>query len=347
MDKATMTTVVGVFNDHRTAKAVARELEDSGFSSGDVRITGQDHDTGGQESGIGHFFRHLFGSDVDDRDTGYYEEAIGRGSAVVTVDADQDMTERAVEIMNRNGAINVDQGGDTRQYERSGAPERESLDRDSGRRSIPVVEEELQVGKRAVQRGGVRIYSHVTERPVEEQVTLRDERVNVERHAVDRPVSAADTANLRDQTIEVTEMSEEPVISKRARVVEEVSIGKEITERTETVRDKVRRSDVKVEKLGKKETVRTATGDYDSEFRQDFDTRYAGQGYNYDSYGPAYQYGYSTASEPRYQGKSWDQIESNLKTDYLRNNPNSTWEEVKGAVRYGWEKVTGKRSAAG
>ncbi|MDQ6663920.1 MAG: YsnF/AvaK domain-containing protein [Acidobacteriota bacterium] len=339
----TTTSVVGVFNDHQTAKAVARELEDSGFSSGDVKITGGDNQSSGEESGIGHFFRHLFGSDVDERETGYYEEAVGRGNAVVTVAADESMTERAAEIMNRNGALNVNEGGDTRARESSGTP-----DRQSGRQSIPVVQEELQVGKRAVQRGGVRIYSRVTERPVEEQITLRDEHVRVERHAVDRPISAADTANLRDQTIEVTEMSEEPVISKRSRVVEEVSIGKETTDRTETVRDKVRRTDVKVEKLGSKETTgRPGTGDYDSEFRQDFDTRYAGRGFEYDSYAPAYRYGYSTATDPRYQGKSWDQIESNLKTDYARNNPNSTWEEAKGAVRYGWEKVTGKRSAAG
>ncbi|MGI8989132.1 MAG: DUF2382 domain-containing protein [Bryobacteraceae bacterium] len=343
------TTVAGVFNDHQTAQAVARELENSGFSSEDVRITGRDYSTTdagkGEESGIGHFFRHLFGSDVDERETGYYEEAVGRGNAVVTVDADQGMTEKAVEIMNRNGAINVERGGDVRE---------EALDRETPargkaeRQSIPVVEEELQIGKLAVQRGGVRIYSRVTESPVEEKVTLRDEHVRVERHAVDRPISAADTANLRDQTIEVTETSEEPVVTKRARVVEEVSIGKETTERTETIRDKVRRTDVRVEKLGTKETGR-ATGDYDydSEFRQDFDTRYAGGGFDYESYAPAYRYGYSTASDPRYQGKSWDQVESDLKTDYLRSNPNSTWDEMKGAVRYGWEKVTGKRSAAG
>jgi len=169
--------------------------------------------------------------------------------------------------------------------------------------------------------------------------------------AVNRPVSDADRTNMRDQTIEVTETSEEPVITKRARVVEEVSIGKETTERTETVHDKVRRTDVKVEKLGAEgrgaEGRGRNTGDYDTEFRRDFETRYAPQGGKYESYAPAYQYGYTMAGDQRYANKSWGDIESNLKTDYLRNNPNSTWDEAKGAVRYGWEKVTGKRSAAG
>nr|MDQ2900664.1 YsnF/AvaK domain-containing protein [Acidobacteriota bacterium] len=295
---STTTTVVGVFKDHKTAQAVAREIENSGFSSGDVKITGRDQSmaggTTGEESGIGHFFRHLFGSDVDESETGYYEEAVGRGNAVVTVDADQGRTDKAAEIMNRNGAINVERGGDVR-----GNVSDKALDRDrealgrgnTARQSIPVVEEELQVGKRAIQRGGVRIYSHVTERPVEEKVTLREEHVHVERHAVDRPVSAADMTNLRDQTIEVTETSEEPVVTKRARVVEEVSIGKETTERTETIRDKVRRTDVKVEKLGTQEKGRN-TDDYDTDFRQDFETRYAGRGGNYEGYAPAYQYGY-------------------------------------------------------
>jgi len=45
----------------------------------------------------------------------------------------------------------------------------------------------------------------------------------------------------------------------------------------------------------------------------------------------------------RYRGKSWSDAESELRTDYLRQNPSSNWDKVKGAIRYGWEKVTGKR----
>jgi hypothetical protein len=84
----------------------------------------------------------------------------------------------------------------------------------------------------------------------------------------------------------------------------------------------------------------------DREFRDDSAARYAASGATYDSYAPAYQYGYNAASDPRFKGKSWGDAESNLETDYLRNNPNSTWDRMRGAVRYGWEKVTGRRSAA-
>jgi uncharacterized protein (TIGR02271 family) len=108
------------------------------------------------------------------------------------------------------------------------------------------VEEELQVGKREVGRGGVRVRSYVTERPVEEQVSLREERVQVERRPVDRPVAAGDAA-FQERTIEATERGEEAVVSKEARVVEEIGIRKDVDTRTETVRDTVRQQEVEVE----------------------------------------------------------------------------------------------------
>jgi uncharacterized protein (TIGR02271 family) len=118
-----------------------------------------------------------------------------------------------------------------------------------GEQAIPVVEEELQVGKREVEKGAVRVQSHVTETPVEEQVRLREEHVHVERRPVDRPLAGADAAAFQDKTIEMHESAEQAVVSKQARVVEEVVVGKEATERTETVRDTVRRTDVDVQQV--------------------------------------------------------------------------------------------------
>lgn len=114
---------------------------------------------------------------------------------------------------------------------------------------IPVIEEELQVGKRQVEKGGVRVQSHITETPVEEQVTLREEHVKVERHPVNREVTDSDLNNFREGEINLTTRGEEAVVGKQARVVEEVEIGKNVTEREETVRDTVRRTDVEVEEI--------------------------------------------------------------------------------------------------
>jgi stress response protein YsnF/uncharacterized protein YjiS (DUF1127 family) len=112
---------------------------------------------------------------------------------------------------------------------------------------IPVVEEELQVGKRATRRG-VRVHTTVHERPVEETVRLRDEDVRVERRTVDRPVSGAEAeAAFRETDVELEETHEQAVVSKEARVVEEVVVDKDVTEREEVVRDTVRRTEVDVE----------------------------------------------------------------------------------------------------
>jgi uncharacterized protein (TIGR02271 family) len=111
---------------------------------------------------------------------------------------------------------------------------------------IPIVEERLRVGKRETAHGRVRIRSYVVETPVQEQVTLHEERVQVDRRPVDRPVGAADDV-FRERTIEATETSEEAVVSKEARVKEEVVVRKQAEERTETVRDTVRQTKVEVE----------------------------------------------------------------------------------------------------
>lgn len=113
--------------------------------------------------------------------------------------------------------------------------------------TIRIVEERLRVGKREVARGAVRVRSYVVERPVEEQVRLQEENVTIERRPVDRAATNADGSAFQDRTIEMTTRSEEPVVSKEARVVEEVAIHKDATDRVETVRDTVRRTEVDVD----------------------------------------------------------------------------------------------------
>jgi uncharacterized protein (TIGR02271 family) len=127
--------------------------------------------------------------------------------------------------------------------------ERRAPAMDDSEQVLPVVEEELKVGKREVQRGTVRVFTRTAEQPVAETVMLREQRVSVERRPVDRPATEADIGGIRDETIELTETAEEPVVSKTARVVEEVVIGKDVSERVETVNDVVRRTEVEVEGL--------------------------------------------------------------------------------------------------
>jgi hypothetical protein len=158
----------------------------------------------------------------------------------------------------------------------------------------------------------------------------------VERQATDRPATEADLQG--GEVIEVTEMAEEAVIGKRSRVVEEVTVGKETSNRTETVRDTVRRTEVEVEQL-----AGSGRTEYADDFRNHFQTRYGTTGASFDTYAPSYEYGSRMASDNRYQGRRWEDVETNLRSDYERQYPNSTWENMKDSVRYGWEKVTRQR----
>jgi uncharacterized protein (TIGR02271 family) len=113
---------------------------------------------------------------------------------------------------------------------------------------IPLAKEELQVGKRTIDRGTTTIRRYVVRTPVEERVVLQDETVRVERR---RPVSPDETGvpagAFEERTIEVRQTGEEPVVSKTAHIAEEVVVHKDTTERTETVRDDVRREEVEVQ----------------------------------------------------------------------------------------------------
>jgi uncharacterized protein (TIGR02271 family) len=214
---------------------------------------------------------------------------------------------------------------------------------DAGNARIPVVEEDIHVETRRVERGGVRIYSHVTEQPVEQQVHLRDERVTVERRPVDRPATERDLAAFKEGTIEVAETHEEPVVAKQARVVEEVVIAKDVSEHTETVRDTVRRTEVDVEPAGTQPTPRTRDfAAYEPEFRTHHDAAVAQRGSPYDRWAPAYRYGYDMATDPRYRDREWAAVETDARRDWEQRH-RGTWEEVKEAIRYAWDKVRGRR----
>jgi uncharacterized protein (TIGR02271 family) len=267
-------------------------------------------------------------------------------------DADQLATEReryadraTNYVHDRDYSRDVDVDVD-RTYDRGFATDVDvDLDRDvEGREVLPVVEEEMRVGKRAVRRGGVRVTSHVEEVPVEEQVTLREERVNVERRPVDRELRAGelDDMGLREGTIEVTETAEEAVVDKRARVTEEVVVSKDVDTRTETIRDTVRHTDVDVQQL---DTGTRASdiefGDwegYESSFRNDFDTHYASRGFTWDEYRPAYQYGYQLGTNPSYRGRQWSEIEPEARRTWEGRNQGA-WEDFKDAVQRAWNNT--------
>ncbi len=236
-------TVVGLFPHSQDAQGAMRDLEAAGVQRGSVQVMESDAQ--------GKVLNALTGAGVPKDDAQLYAEGVRRGGALVVGNVDDNKADQAVSILDRNNTIDIDKLGSRyresgyKGYDETQAAYTEpdlSKERDLNKQiTVPIIEEQLQVGKREVQRGGARIHTFVTERPVEEHVT-------VSRHAVDR---AATDADFQNKDITMTETNEEAVVGKTSRVVEEVVVGKTATDRTETVHDTVRRTDVEVDDLDK------------------------------------------------------------------------------------------------
>lgn len=333
MDK----TVFALFDSRDHAVKARKDLLDAGFNNDQVEMEEQQPGAAGakKSGGLVERFRHLFLG--EDRD--YYEEATRRGGVLLTVTAGEERLEKGVDILERHDPVDlarrVEEWRQTgwkstaAEGRQAGAP-KAAAPRAKGAQEekIPVVEEHLQVGTQREIRGGVRIYSRVTETPVQQDVTLREEKVDVQRRPADRPASQAE---MRERTVEMTEMHEEPVVRKEARVVEEIILRKDVKERTETVKETVRKTDVNVEQL-------------DRDFRQDFDKRFAGRGYTYEQSRAAYQYGVDLANDPRYHGKSWNEFEPEARRHFEERNP-GRWEEFKEAVHSAFDRAHGRKAA--
>ena len=203
---------------------------------------------------------------MPDEDRYTYAEGLSRGGYLLSVNVTDAQYDEALDILDDEGTINIDERAETWRKEgwswdksaaqssqgtrttpSVGSPASAQTDGTAkGEEAIPIVEEQLRVGKRDVSGGRVRVRSYVVEQPVSEQVTLRDEKVSVERRPVDRPLGAGDDA-FRERTIEANERREEAVIDKQARVKEEVVVRKDAQQRTETVSDTVRQTKVEVD----------------------------------------------------------------------------------------------------
>ena len=247
-------TVVGLFPSSENAQAAMRDLEALGIKRSSVQVMTSD--------ARDKVLNALTGAGVPSDDAHIYAEGVRRGSALVVGSVEDSQADQAVAVLDRNNTIDIDKLGS--RYRQSGytgfdaaqpAYTEPDLTTERGlnqQMTIPVVEEQLVVGKRAVERGGARIHTFVTERPVEESVSLHEEHVTVNRRPVDR---AATDADFQTKDITMTETAEEAVVGKTSRVVEEVVVGKTATDRTETVRDTVRRTDVEVDELDNTKTT--------------------------------------------------------------------------------------------
>ena len=259
--------VVTLFDTAEHAETAKKNLELAGFSSDDISlVSNKTIGSSGQalkEPGLWH---KLFGQDIEQHEAGVYGRTVEGGGVVLTLRAPQDDVPKAMGILNAHDVVDVrdravDQGlakvADLPKAAANPVPAPAPAVRAAATAAavagskdevIRLAEEQLSVGKRLVEQGTTRIRRFVTERPVEEKVTLHEEHADVVRRAISDPTSLQDI-DWGDKTIEVRETAEEAVVNKTARVAEEVVVKKTGSDHVETVRDKVRRQQVEVEQL--------------------------------------------------------------------------------------------------
>ena len=181
---------------------------------------------------------------MPDRDRTLVEKNLRDGGSLLAVKAGPEHVSLVERVFAAHSAHFVDE------FDRQSEPETAAAlptAIDSGR-SIPVLDEQMVVGKRTVDQGGVRVFRRVVEIPVSESVTLHKEHVVMDRHAVDRPATEADLAS-EGKSLVLTEKDEEVVLSKSARVIEEVLVTTQSSDRVEHVQETVRRTEIDVEEL--------------------------------------------------------------------------------------------------
>jgi uncharacterized protein (TIGR02271 family) len=325
-------TVVGTFDSAAEAEQVAERLVEQGFDRDDIDVRATaattDSTTASRESTS--WWEWLFG-ESDDRS--YYSERVNRGGAILAVTTDERGAELARRLMEAEGGDVETSEQPTERQPAAARPGPEEV--------LPVVEERLRIGKRPVASGAVRVYSRVTERPVEERVPLREEHVRVERRPVDRPMGVGDAGAFREDVIEIEETAEEVVVAKEARVVEEVIVSKDVEERVEPVRDRVRHTEIDVERA-ETGTQRSDVfeGD-DADFRGHWTQTGRNRDLSYEQSAPAYQFGHELAGDER----DWSAIEPEARRRWEERSP-GTWDRVVDAVRYACERARGRRRAA-
>ena len=278
--------IVAVFDSSEAAQNARTSLIDRGIPSEQIKITDQgslgEHRLETPQA-RGSFWAHLKEMFMPDHDRQAYEESVRRGGYMLVANVDEALADETINCLESAGAVDLDErqnvwrsegwqpAVDTQAASGGRVAEEGQLRETSGRAGtsgsgrvgatgqsdrseserIPVVEEQLRVGKREVNRGGVRVRSYIVEEPVHEEVRLREEHVNVERRPVNEParpvVKGSADDLMQERTIEVSETAEQAVVGKEARVTEQVVVGKTVEERVESVDDTVRRTKVDIE----------------------------------------------------------------------------------------------------
>ena len=268
----TYETLVAVYDTPDHAAAAVKALKAAGFAEFDISTFDADRLKGGKvtmssglkETGLWH---RLFGADVYEHEADIYGQTIDDGGVVISVRVPSNEVAHATAVLNIHRPVDVHDRAVT-----AGVAPAAHVDAiEKKLDAVPLAamqqvavspklaaaqpdvlrlaEEHLEVGKEMAETGRTRIRRFVTEREVAQDVTLHEEHAEVLRKAISDPKYVAEI-DWADGTIEVIETAEHALANKTARIVEEVSLKKIGSDHVETIRDKIRRQQVEIERLG-------------------------------------------------------------------------------------------------
>lgn len=372
--------VIGLYDQSNEANRAIDALKDAGFNKSDIECIEKDEkrdeDTGffeglfSKKGGDKLESEDLTEMGVSKDDARFYTKAVNQGRSLVIVRCAEEDTGKVRNILARFDLSNFGQkekgidkgtrrgmeheaGAGVGHTERSldggrGVEERRTEGMAMGEKAqrgeqekFQEVEEELHVGKREIKEGGVRVSTKVHETPVEEEIELRDESIDVERRSVDRPVQAGEDV-FREESAEFVESRQEPIVEKETRVTEEVVVGKDVDERTERVSETLRSTEINVENLyAKSEDQTDRYNQYESEFRRHYDQNLAGGSESFDEHSHGYRYGMTLADHEPYRSRTWESVEPEAERGWEAHNK-GTWDRFKDSVREGWNRMRGE-----
>jgi uncharacterized protein (TIGR02271 family) len=323
-----MRTVVGLFDDRNEAMRAYTALAQEGYAKADLDIlTNDDKDDVPKLAQMKDW--------VPEPDLNIYLEGIKHNGTLITANVADSAAARAAEIMSAYNMVNLKKRAADLQ-KTTGKP-LTLLDPAKNDNVLEVIEEELQVGKEQVERGRMRIYTVQSERAVSQDVSLRDETLKVQRRPVSRAVSA-DPNLFKERSYEMVEMDEIAKVGKTARVIEEVSLGKEVAQKVQTIKDTLRRQDVQVEEI----RAARPFADYDADFRSFYNQNLTKSGVTYDALTPALKFGHGLATREPFRSAPWSAVEADARRIWEEKNP-GTWDKNLAVIKYAWEKVRDSR----
>ncbi len=252
--------VVGIFEDQAKAEQAVHELHQAGFRDDQISYSGHGASSSGilaslksfftgEETTNGNITDDLVRIGMSEEDARYYQREYEAGRSIVAV-TDGSSLQEATTILARNGAYGAKRpSAQATDYGSTGSTSARNTraNPEEGHR-LQLREEQLQVYKRSVQTGEVRLGKEIVTEQKTIDIPVTHEEVVIERRPASGQVS--DTPIGEEETIRIPVSEEQVNISKQTVETGEVALGKRKVQEAQQVSDTVHREEAPIEREG-------------------------------------------------------------------------------------------------